>query len=182
MRGEDCPQTLCSFLGNLCHIHPSKEQCGPQIGVNRRVIAYFAAKNLIRPKQRPQISHPIILVIAQCLRQTIAAVKHWAPTIQCNVVVTVKIAKGRGMCLRLHARKRTAPKQKRHMVFIDQVRNHAPGLSEKHQNFPCVGQSQNAPIPEPADQIKRAATNQQTVPNTRARRPRHLEILRAQKP
>jgi hypothetical protein len=67
------------------------------------------------------------------------------------------------------------------MVFIDQVRNHAPGLSEKHQNFPCVGQSQNAPIPEPADQIKRAATNQQTVPKTPARRPRHLEKFRAQK-
>jgi hypothetical protein len=42
-----------------------------------------------------------------------------------------------------------------------------------------VGQSQNAPIPAQADQIKRAASGQKIVPNTHARRPRHLERIQA---
>ena len=103
MRGEDCAQTLRSFLWNLCHIQTSKEQCGPQIRVNDRVIAHFSTKSQIGPQKRRQIGRTTVLVILQCLRQSITAMKDRAPAVRCNMVVTTKIAKTRAMCLGLRA-------------------------------------------------------------------------------
>jgi hypothetical protein len=50
MRSENCPQTLGSFLWNLCHVYPGKEQCRSKIRITDGVIAHFSAKAQIGPQ------------------------------------------------------------------------------------------------------------------------------------
>ena len=97
MRSENCPQTLGSFLWNLCHVYPGKEQFGSKICIDDCVIAHFSTKAEIGPQQRRLIGHTATLGGVQCLKQRITAMKNGAPTGRRDMVVAIKIAKGRSM-------------------------------------------------------------------------------------